>query len=90
MFVIEDERHAEQQPGEFVSFEDALVELQRRARLPWDSVPNKAPCTSWRTCGRTYEIVEYDFSTIPWRELRRVPILEMTANETSWLYHFDK
>jgi hypothetical protein len=85
MFVIEDERHAERQPGEYVSMEMAYAELQRLAHVPWDTMPNKAPCTSWRTCGRTYEIVEYDRLSIPWQELRRVPILDVSASGTIWL-----
>lgn len=55
-FVIEDEFHAEWQ-GEFASEQEALVELQRRAQIPWDHEPNQAPCTSWRTCGRTITLL---------------------------------
>jgi hypothetical protein len=83
MFVIEDELHAEPQ-GEFESYEDALDELRRRAAMPWDRPPNVAPCTSWRTCGRTYEVVEYDARQTPWRELQRVLVLEMSAAGARW------
>src|SRR5262249_28629356 len=72
VFVIEDERHAEPQ-GEFASLDAAVAELHRRAALPWDEEPNVAPCTGWRTCGRTYEVIEYDNSARPWKELRRIP-----------------
>jgi len=85
MFIIEDERHAEPQEGRFASFQEALVELKRRAALPWDQAPNVAPCTSWRTCGRKYEIVEFDDSTLPWKQLSRVPALEVSANGAKWL-----
>ncbi len=64
MFVIEDEAHAEWF-GEFPTLEAATAELRRLKELPWDEAPNVAPCTSWRTCGRTYEVVEYDTSSEP-------------------------
>src|SRR6185436_11639562 len=67
MWMIEDEAHAEPQ-GEFESLDSALAELRRRAGMPWDAAPNVAPCTSWRTCGRRYEVVEFDTAESPWRE----------------------
>ena len=78
MFVIEDEAHAEQH-GEFQSLQDALDELRRMATLPWDQPPNVAPCASWRTCGRRYEVIEYDTQATPWREVRRALVLEVSA-----------
>jgi hypothetical protein len=66
-FVIEDELHAEQH-GEFSELEDAVLELRRRAEIPWDHEPNKAPCQNWPTCGRTYEIIEFDDTQTPWKE----------------------
>ncbi len=86
MFIIEDERHAEPQEGEFSTLSDAIAELKRRAALPWDKAPNQAPCMSWQTCGRTYEVVEYDTSVTPWRELQRFPVLDVTAAGAKWLY----
>jgi hypothetical protein len=77
-FVIEDERHAEPQ-GEFKSFGEAVAELRRRATIPWNEAPNQAPCTSWETCGRSYEIIEYDCASRPWKELNRVSALEVSA-----------
>jgi hypothetical protein len=85
MFAIEDELHAEPQDGEHATLAEAVAELRRRAALPWDEVPNVAPCTSWRTCGRAYEIVEYDTSSNPWKELRRIPFLEVNAAGAKWL-----
>lgn len=79
MIRIEDERHAEPQDGRYSSFDEAMAELKRRADLPWDEPPNVAPCASWKSCGRNYEIVEYDTSARPWKELRRVPVLEISA-----------
>ena len=84
LFVIEDEKHAENQ-GEYPSFEAAVTELQKRMTIPWDQEPNRCPCEAWETCGRTYEIVEYDTDIQPWKELNRKAILNISATETSWL-----
>jgi len=64
MFLIEDEKHAKQH-GQFSSFDEALAQLRRTAKIPWDAAPNSAPCTSWRTCGREYVILELDDSSTP-------------------------
>ena len=85
MFVIEDEKHAEPQGGEFTSLAEAIMELRRRAALPWDEPPNVAPCANWKNCGRSYEVIEYDTSANPWRELQRTPVLEVTAVGVRWL-----
>ncbi len=88
MFVIEDELHAEPQ-GEFATFEEALAELRRRAAIPWDQEPNVAPCSSWMTCGRSYDIVEYDPAQQPWRVIQRVPVLEVAADGIKWASEFE-
>ena len=85
MFFIDDEIHCELQKERYESFDDAVAELLRRASIPWDKPPNLAPCTSWRTCGRVYEIVEYDVSVEPWMELHRVPFLKIKASGIQWL-----
>lgn len=87
MFVIEDESHAEPQ-GEFTSLGLALEELRRRAAIPWDQPPNVAPCVSWETCGRRYEVIEYDQSQVPWKELRRIFVLEVSAAGVEWAQEF--
>lgn len=84
MFVIEDELHAEQ-IGRFGTRDEAMAELQRLASTPWDKPPNVAPCTGWKTCGRSYEIIEYDTSREPWRELGRAATLEVSAAGVRWL-----
>jgi hypothetical protein len=89
MFVIEDERHAEPQ-GEFASFADALTELRRRAKIPWDQPPNCAPCTNWRNCGRSYEVIEYDDSHAPWKQLSTVPVLKVSASGVQWSGGFEE
>ena len=85
MFKIEDEWHAELQDGDFPTLAAAATELRRLAEIPWDQVPNVAPCTSWRTCGRKYEVVEYDTSVDPWRQIRRLAVLEIDSEGTRWL-----
>jgi len=83
MFVIEDEAHGE--PGSaFATKEEALAELQRLAALPWDHPPNRAPCTSWETCGRRYICTEYDDRCMPWRIISRVPVLDVSNNGVKW------
>jgi len=83
MFVIEDERHAEHH-GEFPTLHDAIVELRRRVSIPWDQAPNVAPCMSWETCGREYVVIEYDDSSLTWKELQRVRVVEISALGVRW------
>jgi hypothetical protein len=84
MFIISDELHAEW-IGEFPHREQAMAELHRLAGVPWDQAPNRAPCTGSKTCGRSYELVEYDDSQKPWRELSRIPMLDISAAGVRWL-----
>jgi hypothetical protein len=84
MFAIEDEIHVEQL-GEFPTLPEAIAELRRLAGLPWNQPPNVAPCMSWQTCGRAYQLVEYDVSTMPWRNLRRIPALNISQSGVKWL-----
>jgi hypothetical protein len=51
VFTIYDEFHCELE-GDFASFDDAVAALVKRAKIPWNEEPNRAPCTSWKTCGR--------------------------------------
>ena len=84
MFVIEDELHAEPQ-GQFATLQHALSELRRRADIAWDEPPNVAPCSNWRHCGRSYEIVEYDDTQTPWKELQRIAALRVSAKGVEWM-----
>jgi hypothetical protein len=86
VFVIEDEAHAELH-GEFESIDEAIAELKRRASIPWDQEPNVAPCMSWRTCGRRYDIIEYGDGRSA--EVRRMPALEISAAGLKWVPPFD-
>ncbi|WP_242338447.1 hypothetical protein [Anaeromyxobacter sp. SG66] len=85
MFRIEDDLHAEPQPAEYDSLADALAELRRFALTPYGKPPNLAPCTSWVTCGRCWEVVEYDTSTTPWTTISRESYLEIDAAGARWL-----
>jgi hypothetical protein len=86
-YVIEDTNHAEPL-GEFVSLADAVNELHRLGKLPWDQPPNVAPCTNWQTCGRSYEIIEYATDSQPWQELRRIAAFEISAQGVRWSTSF--
>ncbi len=82
-FEIYDERHAEHQSDQG-SFGAALAELERLAGIPWNEEPNKAPCMSWKTCGRSYELIEYDPTTTPATTVRHVLALEISAKGVEW------
>ena len=87
MFVIEDEIHCDWH-GQYSSYDDAVAELIRRAALPWDRPPNAAPCMSSKTCGREYVIIEFDDSRLPWKEIRRVPVFDVSAAGVKWYSGF--
>lgn len=84
MFVIEDETHAEPIKGEYKTFDDAFIELEKRASVPWDEKPNRCPCSNWKDCQRNYQIIEYDTSKIPWKELQRRNVLTISAKGIKW------
>jgi len=83
LFVIEDEAHAEWN-GEFRTLGEALEELVRRSKVPWDQEPNRAPCQSWATCGRDYVVIEVDDQVKPWREVKRTSVLKVGPGVVSW------
>jgi hypothetical protein len=83
VFVIADERHGESR-GQFETFDQAIREVQQLAEIRWDEAPNRAPCISWRTCGRSYSVREYDESTVPRELLRDVAVCEVSASGVSW------
>lgn len=83
MFVVSDELHDES-AGQFQSLEEAVTWISQLAMIAWDDEPNRAPCTSWRTCGRTYMIVEFDDSARPWREIRSIEAVEIDASGVKW------
>jgi hypothetical protein len=85
---IEDELHAELH-GQFTTIHDAIAELRLRAHVPWDQTPNRAPSISWKTCGRAYAVIEYDNDCSPWKELRRLAVLEVSASGVKWSHGFE-
>ena len=85
VFLVEDEFHAEPQ-GEFDSLESALAELRRRAEMPWDAAPNRAPCGSWRTCGRQYVVIEFDTTQSPRQEKQRLHVFDISAEGVKWAW----
>lgn len=89
MFYIDDDIHCERD-GPFATFEEAIAELRRRASIPWDSPPNRAPCTSWRKCGRGYSVLEFDESLEQWKLLRKVAVLNISAKGVEWVEGFEK
>ena len=52
-YSLWDEKHCEIH-GHFETLQEAMQELRQRATIPWDEPPNRAPCRSWRSCGREY------------------------------------
>ena len=84
IYVIEDERHDEP-VGEYSALAEVIEELKRLKAVPWDASPNRAPCQNWHNCGRMYEIIEYDASERPRREIRRIPALEVSRTVVQWL-----
>ncbi|MBW3589966.1 MAG: hypothetical protein KY429_11155 [Actinobacteria bacterium] len=82
MFKIEDDAHDESF-REFETREEAVRELHNLATLPWDQLPNLAPCTNWRNCGRRYELVEFEVDGTFHRELRRTLSLRYLPKDRS-------
>jgi hypothetical protein len=82
-FVIEDAFHSEF-IGEFDSRAEAIAELRRLSKLPWDENPNQAPCTSWRNCGREYQLIEFDTADYPWKEIDRQLAFDVSSEGVKW------
>jgi len=81
MFVIDDEAHCELQVGKFPTKVEALSELERRALIPWNEEPNRAPCSNWRSCGRRYPMLERNDEG---DELSREFVLAVSAKGVEW------
>ena len=89
MIYIDDDIHCER-AGPYATFEGAIAELRRRASIKWDSFPNRAPCTSWRSCGREYHVLEFDASPERWKLLRKVAVLKVSAKGVEWIEGFER
>ena len=50
--------------------------------MPWDQRPNRAPCTSWRTCGRKWVLAEFGESPEDWKELEHIWVRVSAAGVT--------
>ena len=83
-FSIEENLHSDSWDG-FSSYEDALEELKRRSKIPWDKEPNVCPCTSWRTCERNYAIVQYRVQNDEWEEIACEWLLDISSKGVKWL-----
>jgi hypothetical protein len=83
LFAIDDDMHSDRL-GEFATRAEAWAEVRRLAALPFDQEPNLPPCTKGAACRRAYEIVEYDDTRTPWREISRVFVVELTAAGARW------
>lgn len=88
LIVIEDSIHCER-IAQCDSFEEAIERLQQLSQLPWDQEPNRAPCTSWRKCGREYQVIEYDDSASPWKVVREADVLKVSASNIEWVPGFE-
>lgn len=82
-FEIYDELHAEH-IAEFPTLKEAVLELKRISKLPWDKEPNRAPCTGWKTCGRTYVINEFIDSAGKSTLVRAVHALDIGHGQNKW------
>ena len=84
---------AAQLPNSRMAFGGGVVlpgALQWLSSIAWDAHPNRAPCTSWRTCGREYHILEYDVSGESWKLLRDVPALKISSKGVAWIEGFEQ
>ena len=77
-FVLEDDIHAEY-IAEFDTFDSALKKAEELAALPWDDEQNKCPCSSWKTCERQYDIVEFQVIGDNWGEINRTEVFKISS-----------
>lgn len=84
IFLIQDEMHCERQ-WEFKTFNEAFLEIERRSKILFNVIPNRCPCTSWKTCSRIYVIIEHE----NWVEVDRKEILDIWHEWLKWLYKID-
>lgn len=69
---------------QFDSADAAWQEVARLAAEP-DSIENRPPCTSWRTCGRSYRLSSWDASTVPWKKLHDEAALTIRAGKIEFI-----
>lgn len=76
-YIIQDTIHCEY-IWEYDNLTSALEILKNLSKLWWDKDKNKASCSSWETCGREYEFIEYEISWDKWEELNREAIFDIS------------
>lgn len=79
IYIIEDQIHCES-IWEFKNLSDTINELQRLSNLAWNVDRNIAPCMSYETCGREYELIEYEVNWSEWIELHREAIFDIDSS----------
>jgi len=72
IWILEDDAHAEP-IGEYSSFDRAEMEMKKRLNLPKSHELNRGPCSN-PNCPRTYLIIEYDNSCVPWKHIQKTEI----------------
>jgi len=50
----------------------------------WNQPPNLAPCASWESCGRNYEVVEFDTSGGSRSVLGVTPVVSIDRDGVRW------
>jgi len=71
--------------GHFGSRNEAIAEAARLAALPWNQPRNLAPCASWESCGRNYEVVEFDTAgEVAWFFLGVTPVVGIGRDGVRW------
>lgn len=78
-YIIEDQLHCET-IGEFSKPSDAIDEFRRLSNLAWNEDKNLAPCMSYETCCREYELIEYEVNWNEWIELHREAIFDIGSS----------
>ncbi|MFZ5858664.1 MAG: hypothetical protein ACOYZ6_17685 [Chloroflexota bacterium] len=86
MCIIYDDLHAEVLSGEFDTFDAALMELRKIAKIPFGDEPNNPPCANWAHCAREYYVHQYDNSLTPLKLMSQTFVLKISATETVWLF----
>ena len=82
MIAIEDTNHCESR-GEYETLDQAIAELRYLSSVPWDRLPNRCPCSTWRKCERTYELREIDDTQN--QVLRRLVVLKVSRHGAKWI-----
>ncbi len=84
MITVEDNNHCECM-RECETYDEAIAELMYLSSVPWDHLPNRCPCSSWRKCERTYELREVDDTRTPCKVLRRLVVLKVSRYGAKWI-----